>query len=72
MSSILILFSVQSRQGWTVEGLEERCKALEKILDDTTRKNEVLENKVALSLNLKWLNNTLEYALKRRKYCYES
>jgi len=26
--------------------LEERCKALERILDETTRKNQALENKV--------------------------
>jgi len=39
---------VQSRQGFTVEGLEERCKALERILDETTKKNANLENKVMI------------------------
>ena len=39
-------FSIQVRQGLSLEGLEERCKALQNILDDSSSKQQHMESRV--------------------------
>ena len=40
--------SIQVRQGLSLEGLEERCKALQNILDDSSSKQQHMESKVII------------------------
>lgn len=41
-------FSIQVKQGLSLEGLEERCKALQNILDESSSKQQTMENRVRL------------------------
>lgn len=45
------------RQNVSEEGLQERCKALQQLLDETSRKNMILE---AANKNLEDMNNHLK------------
>mmetsp|Transcript_16588 Transcript_16588/g.14427 ORF Transcript_16588/g.14427 Transcript_16588/m.14427 type:complete len:120 (-) Transcript_16588:4275-4634(-) len=38
--------SKNRRENYAVEGLEERCRALQNILDETSKKNNMLELKI--------------------------
>ena len=42
----MVNIRLQSQQGSTMNGLEDRCKALESLLDETTQKNQSLKDRV--------------------------